>query len=157
MRIIPIARNVIVVGMAVIWLQACNVAPRKTPIEPPPSSPARQQARAIRPSTAPVAALMHEARNERRARHPERAVAKVERALRIDPYNPKLWHMLAAIRLGQGNAAQAEIMATKSMGLASNNAALQAANWRIIAQARRLRGDKPGAHRAEQRAGGYWP
>jgi Tfp pilus assembly protein PilF len=138
-------RGVLAAGTMLIGLQACNFAPSKRVTEPPPSSPkAQQQFRATRPSTAPVKTLVEKAQYAQRAGHPEQAAASVERALRIDPYNPSLWHQLAIIRLKQGDAAQAQVMAAKSNSLAANDKGLRAKNRSITAQARRLRGRKQG-------------
>ena len=80
------------------------------------------------------------------------AVASLERALRIEPRNPTLWHELAKLRLEQGQYQQAEGLAAKSNGWAGGNKALRAGNWRIIGQARLKRGDYPGAQSAFDKA-----
>lgn len=136
-------------------LQACGVAPPvKSPLpEPPPPPPARETPREAASSASPVLALMDKAQSAQRAGRFEDAAANLERAVRIDPYDPLAWQMLAQVRLAQGDTAQAEAMAAKSNSLAYGDEALQRANWRIIAQARRMRGDEQGAREAEQRAG----
>lgn len=137
-------------------LQACGVAPPvKSPLpEPPPPSPAPETPREVVPSASPVVALIDKAQTAQRAGRFEDAAASLERAVRIDPYDPLAWQMLARVRLAQGDTAQAEAMAAKSNDLAYGDDALQRENWRIIAQARRMRGDAHGARDAEQRAGG---
>lgn len=80
------------------------------------------------------------------------AVASFERALRIEPRNPALWHELAKLRLRQGQYQQAEGLAARSNGWAGGNKALRAGNWRIIGQARLKRGDYPGAQSAFDKA-----
>ena len=80
------------------------------------------------------------------------AVASFERALRIEPRNPALWHELAKLRLQQGQYLQAEGLAAKSNGWAGANKTLRAGNWRIIGQARLKRGDYPGAQSAFDKA-----
>ncbi len=149
-----LVRGIAAAGLFLICLHGC-VAPPKTdtPAPPPPPVPtAQEQSEAPQPSAAPVVALIKKAQGERREGRLEQAAASVERALRIDPYDSKLWNLLAAIRLQQGNAAQAEAMASKSNSLARNDRRLQRENWLIIAQARRQRGDEDGAREAEQRA-----
>lgn len=141
--------------VAAAWLQACTVAPPRPVAEPAPAPPTpvvQSESRAPQPSVAPVAALLEEALNARRAGRLEQAAANVERALRIDPYDAGAWQLLAAVRLQQGDAAQAEVMAIRSNGIAAEDQALRRDNWLIIAQARRLRGDSQGAEIAEQRA-----
>jgi Tfp pilus assembly protein PilF len=95
-----------------------------------------------------VLALVDSARNDNAAGKPDSASATLERALRIEPRNPVLWHELAQIRLQQGSPDQAASLAAKSNAWAGRNRALQAANWRIISRARSLRGDFSGAQQA---------
>lgn len=78
--------------------------------------------------------------------------ATIERALRIEPRNARLWSRLAAVRLQQGRPQQAEQLALKSNALAADAPALQAANWRLVARARWSMNDADGARQAEQRA-----
>jgi predicted Zn-dependent protease len=78
------------------------------------------------------------------------AAMTLERAIRIDPRNPVLWHHLASVRLAEGNADQAEGLAKKSNALAAGNYPLQARNWGLIAESRRARGDTAGAQSAER-------
>lgn len=80
------------------------------------------------------------------------AAASFERALRIEPRNPALWHELAKLRLQQGQYQQAEGLAARSNGWAGGDKTLRAGNWRIIGQARLKRGDYPGAQSAFDKA-----
>ncbi|EHQ51747.1 TPR repeat-containing protein [Ectothiorhodospira sp. PHS-1] len=113
---------------------------------------------AARPQQPPaVVALAGDADRHMAAGQPERAAAALERALRIAPDDARLWHQLAMVRLHQGQADEAESLAAKSNGLARSDRALQSDNWRIIAQARRLRGDERGAMEALERARALQP
>lgn len=76
------------------------------------------------------------------------AAASLERALRIEPRNPRLWQELARVRLKQGQYAQAESVAARSNSWAGDDKALRAENWRLIAEARSARGDTEGARQA---------
>jgi Flp pilus assembly protein TadD len=67
------------------------------------------------------------------------AAATLERALRIEPRNARLWHELAAVRLRQGDYAQAASTAARSNTFAGSDAGLRAANQRIIDDARARR------------------
>jgi tetratricopeptide (TPR) repeat protein len=78
------------------------------------------------------------------------AAASLERALRIDARNARLWSRLAAVRLEQGDFWQAAGLAAKSNSLAGDNPVLQAYNWRLIARARRGEDDLAGAREAEE-------
>jgi tetratricopeptide (TPR) repeat protein len=112
-----------------------------------PSGPARVQS-----SSSAVLALLDSAGEQARTGRWDASAATLERALRIEPENPVIWHNLAGVRLQQGRADQAEGFAAKSNTLAGLDRELQVRNWRIIADARRARGDSAGAHEASDRA-----
>jgi predicted negative regulator of RcsB-dependent stress response len=99
-----------------------------------------------------VIALLGKAKNQSAAGRMDEACANLERALRIEPRNPVLWHELARVRLEQGQYRQAENMAAKSNVLVGTNRYLQAKNWRIIGEARSRRGDLQGAREAFEKA-----
>jgi predicted negative regulator of RcsB-dependent stress response len=99
-----------------------------------------------------VMALLNNAKNQSAAGRMDEASANLERALRIEPRNPLLWHELARIRLEQGLYRQAENMAAKSNMLAGTNRYQRAKNWRIIGEARSRRGDLQGAREAFEKA-----
>jgi Tfp pilus assembly protein PilF len=80
------------------------------------------------------------------------AAASLERALRIEPRNPRLWQELARLRLKQGEYAQAESTAARSSSWAGGDNGLRAENWRLIAEARTARGDSKGARAALERS-----
>ena len=91
---------------------------------------------------------MDTARTDAAAGRLANAAATLERALRIEPRNPRLWHELARVRLKQGQYAQAESVAARSNSWAGSDNALRAENWRLIAEARTARGDAEGARTA---------
>jgi Tfp pilus assembly protein PilF len=101
---------------------------------------------------AAVASLMDGARADAAAGRLTNAAASIERALRIEPRNPRLWQELARVRLRQGDYAQAESVAARSNSWAGGDNRLRAENWRLIAQAREARGDAAGAHAALEAA-----
>jgi len=68
------------------------------------------------------------------------ATATLERALRIEPENPLAWIELGRVQLASGNAAQADHMGHKALGLASGDPNAQAAAWRLIADSLLVRG-----------------
>lgn len=115
--------------------------PVEAPVEPPP------------PSANPaVIALLDNAQIDASAGRLPTATAAIERALRIEPKNPVLWQKLAMLKLQKGEYQQAENFAARSNSWAASNKALQAKNWRIISEARSLRGDNKGAQAALARA-----
>jgi hypothetical protein len=97
---------------------------------------------------AAVASLVGGARADMAAGRLTNAGASLERALRIEPRNPRLWQELARVRLRQGEYAQAESVAARSNSWAGGDSRLRAENWRLIAQAREARGDAAGARAA---------
>ena len=82
---------------------------------------------------------MESARTDAAAGRLPNAAASLERALRIEPRNPRLWQELARVRLQQGDFAQAESMAARSNTWAGGDSTLRAENQRIIEQARAFR------------------
>ncbi len=96
-------------------------------------------------------ALLVRAGEDEAAGRLDRAAARLERALRIEPQDAYIWHRLAAVRLRQGRFQQVEGLAAKSNSLAGGQLSLQRANWQLIRDARRARGDDAGAAAAEAR------
>lgn len=130
-------------------------APSQTTTAPTQSTP-RQSAPPVPaptpPSSPAVVALLAQAKHERRAGHLERSDAALERALHIEPRNPRTWYRMAQVRLEEGNSAQAEAFALKCIRLSRADRRLQARAWALIASARRAQGDAQGAAAARARA-----
>jgi Tfp pilus assembly protein PilF len=118
--------------------------PETRPEQPPPVAPAPPPAK----ENIAVAGLMETARADAASGSLAGAAASIERALRIEPRNARLWHELARVRLKQGQHAQAENVAARSNSWAGDDRALRAENWRLIAESRRARGDTDGAKAA---------
>ena len=136
-------------ALLALALAAC-AAPQPAPVESAPpavAAPPVEQPAPV-PSPAPsstakesvaIAGLMDSARNDAAAGRLAEAAATLERALRIEPRNPRLWQELARVRLQQGDFAQAESTAQRSNSWAGSDSALRAENARIIEQARAQR------------------
>ena len=130
-------------------LGACATAPEPSrPGEPAPAPPPQAQQLPAPPperlpppraETTAVAGLMESARTDAAAGKLANAAATLERALRIEPRNARLWHDLAQVRLQQREYGQAESLAARSTTLAGNDADLRAANQRLIDEARARR------------------
>lgn len=118
--------------------------PETRPEQPPPVAPAPPPAK----ENIAVAGLMETARADAASGNLAGAAASIERALRIEPRNARLWHELARMRLKQGQYAQAENVAARSNSWTGDDRALRAENWRLIAESRRARGDSEGAKAA---------
>ena len=143
-----------------IFLAACATTP-----EGPPGAPAEPAPPPTEPAPPPiprsenvaVAGLMESARADAAAGKLSTAAASIERALRIEPRNPRLWQELARVRLQQAQFVQAENMAARSNSYAGTDNAVRAENWRLIAQAREARGDADGARSARESAEKFSP
>jgi predicted Zn-dependent protease len=98
-----------------------------------------------------AAALLGQANEQTRAGELDQASSSLERALRIEPNNPWIWHQLAQVRLSQRQDEQAVQMAGRSNTLTSDRG-LQARNWRVIAQARARLGQEEAARSAAAKA-----
>jgi len=124
--------------LLILFLAGCaSRAPEPTPAPPaePPPPPETPLAR----ETVAIAGLMESARGDAAAGRLVQAAGTLERALRIEPRNPRLWHELAKVRLRQGDAAQAANLAARSNSFAGSDSVLRAANQSIIEQARTAR------------------
>jgi len=81
-----------------------------------------------------------------------KAVATLERALRIKPRNPGIWAQLAQVRYSQQQYSQAESLALRSNQYAGSDDNLKRHNWELIANARDKQGNKTGAIAARKKA-----
>ncbi|CAK0782037.1 hypothetical protein CCP3SC15_90042 [Gammaproteobacteria bacterium] len=121
-----------------------------TPVQPEIQSPASRPTASS--SNTGVVALLGKADDQAAAGQIDSAAVTLERALRIEPENGRLWHELAGIRLKQGQLDAAISVAEKSNSLARNQRDLQARNWRLIAVARQKQGQSQAAAEALLRA-----
>ncbi|MDD3448552.1 MAG: tetratricopeptide repeat protein [Gammaproteobacteria bacterium] len=125
----------------------------------PATAPGPAAAPAARPEPAPagpaspaVVALLETAREQQNADRLAEAAASLERAVRIEPRNARVWYELATVRFRQGQLQQAEQLARKSDALAGPDNTLRARNWRLIALVRMKLGDNAGAVSARRQA-----
>jgi Flp pilus assembly protein TadD len=176
--LVNLHRNVLISAVSVILVSGCVSAPLFSDREPAPvedhssSMPAdgdmaasyEEGTVAIAPyqpatgyettssQSGAVGELLQTARMQQQAGNLTEAVATVERALRIEPRNPRLWNQLAHLRLEQQQPALAAELAAKSNVLAAADEELKRDNWLLIGQARRATGDIEGARTAERKA-----
>jgi Tfp pilus assembly protein PilF len=130
--------------LALALLAACASPQRPEPGPPPtPFSTLPPH-----PETPAVASLIDNARLDAQAGRFGNAGASLERALRIEPRNPRLWQELARVRFSQRDYAQAESCAQRSNSWAGSDDTVRFENWKLIAQAREARGDSTGAKAA---------
>jgi len=168
-----ISTKFIILGMLGVLLTACGGPVRESapaPVEhrgssPVPSSasssepqisayrPPKQHLAIARPQPAKaVQILIRRADDQRHAGDYASAAVSLERGLRIEPRNAKLWNRLAHVRAAQRRYGQVSQFAAKSNAFVASDDALQADNWTLIAQARLAQGDKRGAAKARERA-----
>jgi len=128
----------------VLLIAGCSSVKYTAPVEPPPIPPAPEESLPPPPpahvETAAVAGLLQSSRADADAGRLGSAAATLERALRIEPRNARLWHELARVRMKQGDFAQAETVAARSNTWAGSDKELQSANQRLIQEARAARG-----------------
>ena len=147
----------IVLVLAAIIAGCAAVVPMPGPApEPAPELPAPEPSAleppAARTESIAIAGLMDGARTDSAAGRLANAAAQLERALRIEPRNSRLWQELARVRFKQGDYMQVEGLAARSNTWARDDPMLRAENWRLIAQAREARGDEQGALVAREAA-----
>jgi tetratricopeptide (TPR) repeat protein len=165
MRILVVFLAAVIAGCATVVSAPSQVlvpAPDQVPGPGPEFGPPLEPAPGLESAPLPpppahtenlaIAGLLIGARTDAAAGRLANAAASLERALRIEPRNPRLWQELARLRLKQGDYAQAESTAARSNSWAGSDNALRADNWRIIAHARNARGDAEGARVALEAA-----
>lgn len=159
--------------LAALLLAGCASAPTPSTVPsagqagtPPATTvqPSVGETPAIAPEAKPemsrnraVVSLLERAQRDSAAGNREAAGLALERAQRIEPRNPWLWHELAQLRLTQGQYAQAITLARKSTSFAGQNRALKALNWKVIGDARVAQGDPMGAEQAYKQADALEP
>ena len=102
----------------------------------------------VKPSS-PVAQLLVSAQAQQQKGQLDAASNTIERALRISPRNPLLWHQLASLRYQQGDLQQALQLANKSNSFAGTDKQIQIKNWQIITQVKTSLGDRQGTSSAQ--------
>jgi len=135
--------------------QARSAAVAPEPPAAPPAPEVTEAAPADQGHAAtPADALRAQAERQRQSGDYAGAAATLERALRIQPQDARLWNRLARVRMEQGLHSQAANLAARSNALAGDQSDLKRDNWSIIATARRQAGDMAGAAEAERQARG---
>lgn len=99
-----------------------------------------------------VAQLVEQAETQRAAGDLAASSALLERALRLEPENPRLWQRLAEIRLAQGHYLEAEEMAMRSLGNSGRVGEWCRRNWLTLRATRTALGDPVEADRAAEQA-----
>ena len=116
-----------IVLLCLMVVAGCSVTPGRSTTE---------QELGVDTQNSATIALLGTAKRQAEAGDLEAAAAVIERALRIEPVNPGLWHQLAKIRFAQGQYSTAINLAAKSNSYAKRNSELISKNRDLIQQAR---------------------
>lgn len=125
--------------------------PLPLPDTRPPLNPSLPKSIEASGAAAPVISLVKAARAALKQGRTDQAGASLERALRIEPRNAWVYQALSQLHIVTQQAEQAESEAKKSTSLGKRNPYLDVENWRLIAEARKLRGDAAGAAAAQDK------
>ena len=109
----------------------------------------RENAGAGQASSPAIVALLGEAQRDEVNGNWENAAATLERAIRIEPKNARLWNRLAGLRMRQGQWQQALNLARKSNSLAAGDYDLQLENWQLILEIKQKVNDIQGIRDAQ--------
>ncbi len=93
------------------------------------------------PTSAAVKSLITQAKVEMAVKRNAAAINKLERALRIEPRNPAIWHQLAKANYNEGKDATAISMAKKSNIYTAADSPLEKLNWQLIKSASKRSGN----------------
>jgi len=138
MKLLPLRLVSFALFVVMLLLSACVTTPLKeTPVSGNPA----------------VIALANTARSDIATYQYGKAAASLERALRIEPRNARLWHDLARVRMQEEEYQQAESLALRSNRFAGGNSELRSANWKLIAESRTELGNISGAKKALEKSG----
>ncbi len=114
--------------------------PSLLPAPEPPAPPAK--------TTGPAASLIEAGRKQLAAGQTDQAETTLERAIRIDPRNPLVWHTMAQVQYNQDNFAKAVQFCLKANTLLPPTSSLRRANWELLADAYQHLGEKAKAQEA---------
>lgn len=96
-------------------------------------------------------ALVNEAQAASAANNHANAVAYLERAVRIEPRNARLWIELSSAHLANGNVNAAHQHARKAIALAGQDSALNRQAWLAFADVREAQGNSAEADAIRRR------
>ncbi len=129
-----------VVAILIVLSVAGCTAPQQRPPAERPQSPVeagQPGASGPVPTQTATAALQQDSQMALERGEFARAVALLERAIRIDPNLPELWLDLARVHLKRGSATEAEQFARKALTLTGERHQLEQAAWLVIDDAQR--------------------
>lgn len=130
-------------------LTACSSYFKKNKVDATSDNGIDQQIKPVQSTSPAVMSLIKQARADAINGDIDKAMLRLERAVRIEPANATVWHYMAKLYLQQDNFKQASGYASKSNSLAKDNAPLILDNWRVISHAKYRMGDLAGAKKAQ--------
>jgi len=148
-------RQILCITIVACLLTSCSIKAAKESSLDPLANNNQTDYQVIKPDSDTgdaVKSLLVDARGAASSGNISRAESLLERALRIEPRNAVLWHYMAKMKLHQGRYSKAIGMAAKSNSMVTNNNALMADNWRIIAHAQNWLGNLKKSQKAQYQA-----
>jgi len=100
----------------------------------------------------PTAGLLIDAEQALERGDYNRAELQMERAIRVDPRNGQVWHLMARIRYEQGDYGQTVQFCLKSNTLANHDRSLMRQNWVLLEKAYTMLGETIKAEDARHKA-----
>ncbi len=131
---------VLLMAAVLLMMNGCaGVAPVKEEITPTPTP-------------TPAAELLSDAEQSLQGGDYSRAELQLERALRMNPRNGQVWHLMARIRYGQEDYGQTVQFCLKSITLAGHDRTLKRQNWMLLEKAYTMLGESAKAEEARHKA-----
>lgn len=128
--------------------------PAPVPESPPDSAPISSRESVPAPQEGKAAgALLASARQQARAGDFSQAEIILERALRVEPRNARLWHEMAQVKYAQQDYNQAVQFCIKSNSLAGKDYNLMQQNWLLMEKAYINLGEPEKARQARVKSG----
>ena len=134
--------------------------PVPTPVPTPAQAPVPESHPSVSRESVPVpregkaaATLLASARQNEQSGQFSQAEMVLERALRVEPRNARLWHEMAQVKYGQKDYRQVVQFCIKSNSLAGKDYGLMQQNWQLMEKAYLELGETEKAQQARSKAG----
>ncbi|MBA3006164.1 MAG: tetratricopeptide repeat protein [Proteobacteria bacterium] len=143
------------VGPASVFRSSPTPAPypAPAPVIPDPSPPPNRESVPVAEEGKAAGTLLASARQSVRSGQFSQAEMMLERALRLEPRNARLWHEMAQVKYGQNNYGQVVQFCIKSNSLAGKDYGLIQQNWLLMEKAYLQLGEPEKARRARIKSG----
>ncbi len=138
-------RNIGLLIMVTLFLHGCAVQY--------PGTPSRRESVTVPEEGKAAGTLLASARQNVREGQFSQAEMKLERALRVEPRNARLWHEMAQVKYRQKDYDQAVQFCIKSNSLAGKDYGLIQQNWLLMEKAYLELGEPEKAKEARIKSG----